>query len=278
MTAVLPRRALLTATAALMLPRSLRAAGTARLITIGAPTTEIVYALGGGDQVVATDTTSRFPQAAAALPKVGYMRTLSAEGLMSLAPSRVIAQEGSGPPEVLARLRDAGIPVDEVPDRPEVAVLEAKVALIAARLGRVTEGVRLAAELRRGLDRPLRTDGPSVLCLIHPGGGGWMAAGGDTVPDLLIRLAGGRNAMDFTGIKALSLEAAIAAGPQVLVVSANALAQAGGLDGLLALPHLSATPAAAARRVVVLEAQMLLGLGPRSPEAVDRLAAGLAPA
>lgn len=259
-----------------MTPRPVRAAGAVRLITIGAPTTEIVFALGAGDQVVATDTTSRFPYAAATLPKVGYMRALSAEGLLSLAPTRIIAQDGSGPIEVLDRVREAGIPIDMIPDRPDLTTLDSNIALIANRLGREPEGTRLATELRQRLSQNQPPTPLSALCLIHPGGGGWMAAGRDTVPDLLIRLAGGHNAIGFAGIRPLSLEAAVDSAPDLLVISSSALAQAGGIDALLALPHLAATPAAAKRRVVVVESQMLLGLGPRSPEAVQRLSAVMA--
>ncbi|MGE4278396.1 MAG: hemin ABC transporter substrate-binding protein [Magnetospirillum sp.] len=273
MAARFSRRAMLaTAAATALAPRLARAAGEARLITIGAPTTEIVYALGAGDLVVATDTTSRFPQEAASLPKVGYMRALAAEGLLSLAPNRIIAQEGSGPPEVLARVREAGIAVDEIPERPDLATLEAKITLIAERLGRQQQGAELAARLREQLQALAPARSLSALCLIHPGGNGWMAAGQDTIPDLYLRLAGARNSIGFSGIKPLSMEAAIAGAPELLVISSSALAQAGGLDGLLSLPHLAATPAAAARRVVVLEAQLLLGLGPRSPLAVQQLA------
>lgn len=280
MAALRSRRAVLVgaaagAVAAWGLPGRARAAGAARLITVGAPTTEIVFALGAGDLVVATDTTSRFPAAAASLPKVGYMRALAAEGLLSLAPTRVICQEGSGPPEVLARVREAGVPVDEVPERPDLATLESKIAQIAALVGKPAEGAVLAAEMRRRLDRPAAAARGTALCLIHPGGDGWMAAGRDTVPDLLLRLAGARNTIAFSGIKPLSMEAAVAAAPEFLVVSASALAQAGGIDALLALPHLAATPAAAARRVAVLDAQVLLGLGPRTPEAVESLQAAM---
>ena len=59
-------------------------------------------------------------------------------------------------------------------------------------------------------------------------------------------------------------------------MSAATIAQAGGLDALLAQPHLAPTPAAHHRRVVTVDGSLLLGLGPRSPEAVDGLAAALA--
>lgn len=268
------RRAVLGAAAALVsLPRLGAAGPGPRVVTVGAPVTETVFALGAGGAVVATDSTSRYPAAAAALPKLGYMRALSAEGLLSLAPSRVIAQDGAGPPEVLDRLRDAGVAVDEVPERPDLDGLAAKVAHIAEALDRAEQGRVLVDRLRHRLAAVAQPAKPlSVLCLIHPGASGWMAAGDKCVPDLMIRLAGGRNAVAFEGIKPLSLEAAVAGQPDVLAVGSSALAQAGGLDALLAQPHLAATPAAWARRVAVLDSPVLLGLGPRLPEAVEALA------
>lgn len=51
------------------------------IVAIGGPVTEAIFALGEGDRVVARDTTSRYPAEVNALPDVGYMRALSAEGL-----------------------------------------------------------------------------------------------------------------------------------------------------------------------------------------------------
>jgi iron complex transport system substrate-binding protein len=45
---------------------------------------------------------------------------------------------------------------------------------------------------------------------------------------------------------------------------------------VLALPGMAATPAGAARRVVALDDQLLLGFGPRLPAAIDELARALA--
>jgi Periplasmic binding protein len=57
-----------------------------RIVSVGSELTEIVYALGAEARLVGVDTTSRWPAAAHALPKVGYMRTLSAEGIPVAGP------------------------------------------------------------------------------------------------------------------------------------------------------------------------------------------------
>ena len=66
----------------LALPFSLFA--TERVISIGGDVTEIVYALGAQQALVARDSTSLQPPQATALPNVGYMRQLNAEGMLAM--------------------------------------------------------------------------------------------------------------------------------------------------------------------------------------------------
>lgn len=117
---------------------------------------------------------------------------------------------------------------------------------------------------------------PSVLFLLSIGGGAPLAAGRGTSAAEIITLAGGRNAVQaFEGFKPLSAEAAIAAAPDVLLVTDRSLAALGGRESLLARPELALTPAGRARRVVAMDGLLLLGFGPRTPDAALRLASAL---
>ena len=49
-------------------------------------------------------------------PNVGYMRQLSAEGVLGLNPELILATEGSGPKETLAVLGEAKVPIVTVPE------------------------------------------------------------------------------------------------------------------------------------------------------------------
>ena len=70
----------------------------ARIVSIGGAITEILYALGLEDRLAGVDITSVFPDAALRdKPNVGYMRQLSAEGVLGLNPSLIFAIQGSGP-------------------------------------------------------------------------------------------------------------------------------------------------------------------------------------
>ena len=81
------------------------AARPARIVSLGGALTEVVYLLGAQGQLVGTDTTSLFPEAALRTAKVGYMRQLSAEGLLSLQPDAVVGTTEAGPPVVLDQVR-----------------------------------------------------------------------------------------------------------------------------------------------------------------------------
>ena len=59
-----------------VLPARASTAAVQRLIALGGAMTEVVYALGAEDLLVATDTTSLYPEAATRTPKVGYLRQL----------------------------------------------------------------------------------------------------------------------------------------------------------------------------------------------------------
>ena len=75
----------------------------------------MVYALGAQEQLVGTDTTSLYPPAARQTPKVGYMRQLSAEGLLSLKPTLIMATTAAGPASTLEQLKATGIEIAILP-------------------------------------------------------------------------------------------------------------------------------------------------------------------
>ncbi|MDP5347127.1 MAG: ABC transporter substrate-binding protein, partial [Paracoccaceae bacterium] len=71
------------------------AADAQRVLALGGAVTEIVYALGQGDRLVARDSTSLYPPETATLLDVGYVRALSPEGVLSVDPDLILAIEGS---------------------------------------------------------------------------------------------------------------------------------------------------------------------------------------
>jgi iron complex transport system substrate-binding protein len=269
--------------AAMLLFSTLAFADARRIVSVAGSLTEIMYALGAEDRLVGVDTTSLYPSSARALSQVGYQRNLSAEGILSLAPDLVLASEAAGPPAVLDQVRSAGVPVRIVTHDLSPDGLDRKVREIAEILGREAEGERLIGQIRAEFAGALRLvevtrTRPRVLFLLNAGRGAPLASGRDTAADAMIRLAGGQNAFaDFEGYKPLSAEALTAGAPDVLLLPEHALAALGGETGLARVPGLTLTPAWRNRRIVAMDALLLLGFGPRTGAAVATLAHRLHP-
>lgn len=257
--------------------------GPLRVLPLGGPVTETVYALGAGDLVVGTDTSSVYPEAATRLPQVGYQRTLAAEGILSLRPDLVLATDEAGPANVLEQLRTAGVKVVLVPSKHSVAGAQAKVRAIAVALDRESDGNKLADRIAAQADEAQKflaasPDKPTVLFLYARGASTLNVSGRDTAADAMIALAGARNAVTgYEGYKPLTAEAAVAAAPEYLLMMDRGLGSIGGRDAVFNQPGLALTPAGQHKRVVAMDDLLLLGFGPRTGQAITELARALHP-
>ena len=267
------------------LPSLASQAGTSanRIVSVGGTLTEIAFALGAGDRIVGADTTSSWPPEIEQVEKVGYMRRLSAEGVLSLRPDLVLLDDNAGPATAIEQLRAAGVRLAIAPEGTGLDSVVPKIRFVGETLGRATEAEALATRFEEQMDvlqsqLALIEARPRVLLLISVGRGAPLAAGSDTAAEAIIDLAHGRNAIvGLTGYKPLSAEAAIAAAPDVLLLPQHVADSAGGADAVLQRPDLAITPAGRNGRVVVMDSLKLLGFGLRTPEAVAELARALHP-
>lgn len=252
-----------------------------RIVIAGGALAEIVYALGAGDRVVGADTSCVYPEAVQKLPQVGYQRKLSAEGVLSLRPTMLLASDEAGTPETLAQIEGAGVRVVRFPGVISVDPALARIRTMGTLLGLEAAAEKLAAATSRDVaaaraEIASSPDHPRALFVYARGPGTAVIGGRNTGPAAMIELAGGVNAAaDVDGFKAISAEAVLAAKPDVIVIPERGLQSLGGADGLFALPGLGATPAAAGRRVAALDDLLLLGFGPRLGSALRTLAKGL---
>lgn len=256
-------------------------ADSSRLVAIGGSLTEIVYALGEEDRLVARDSTSVYPPVATKLPDIGYMRALSPEGVLSVDPSAILALEGSGPPETITVLEKASVPMVIVPESYDRKGILRKIAIVGAALGvedkaeklavRIDADITAAEKRTTGIHAPRR-----VLFILSMQGGRILGSGGGTAADGIIRMAGGVNAITgFDGYKQLTDEAVIEARPDVVLMMDRAGAHAASVDELFSHPALAATPAAENKALIRMDGAYLLGFGPRTADAIRDLAAAL---
>jgi iron complex transport system substrate-binding protein len=281
MTFLIGRRGFLAALAAAALP--LRGeASERRIVSLGGAVTETLYRLEQDGAIVGVDSTSQFPpRALATKPDVGYVRALGAEGLISLKPNLILATAGAGPPNVLALVAEAGIPIVRVPEEATAEGVLQRVSVIATAVGAESAGAELDREIRTGFAdltarraRIGRTK--RALFVLSVQNGRPLVGGSGTTADGILGLAGAANAAgSIAGWRPLSDEGLIAAAPDVIVTMSRG---AGGhAPDVLSLPAISATPAGRAKAVVSMDGLYLLGFGPRTAQAASDLMSAVYP-
>ncbi|QNK66129.1 hemin ABC transporter substrate-binding protein [Variovorax sp. PAMC26660] len=248
-----------------------------KLVTVSGAITEIVYLLGAEGQLVGTDTTSLYPAAARNTPKVGYMRQLSAEGLLSLKPDAIIATNESGPPVVLDQIRSAGVKVEIIEADHSWGEVQRKVQAV----GRAAAKEAQARELQARLDtewavvqqRVAAAKGrkPKVLFVLSHSASP-QVSGEKTAAHSVIGYAGGINALSgFQGYRPMTAEAMASAAPDIILTSTQSIEAHGGVDKFWQRPELALTPAYKKRALITQDALLLLGFGPRTPASISDL-------
>ena len=244
-----------------------------RVVTLGGSVTEIAFALDRGDRIVADDLSSLYPEAATRLPRVGYYRATPVEGVVAMRPDMVLASEQAGPPQAIQKLAELGVNLQVVSDQPTIESLFRRIEQVAGALDARSAGAQLSASLRRDLDRiqaQPRSGRPTLLMVNRTGAS--QGAGSGTAADEVLRLAGLTNVLaGQQGYKPLSPEAMTALAPELIVIATSSLDALGGMDKLLQVPGVIGTPAARAGRIVVMDDLLVLGLGPRLPQALRQL-------
>ncbi len=259
-----------------------------RWVSAGGALSEWVAALGGASKLVGVDTTSQHPESLKALPSIGYQRSLSAEGILSLRPDILIGTEEMGPPPVLAQVKAAKVQVELFSAQPDLPTLENNLTHLGRLLGAEAQATQLLqsyqqqldAQKARVTDTQSKQKAPGVLLLLGHAGGKPLIAGKDTAADWLLQQAGGHNLATHTGYKPFSVESLASLDPEVLVFADRALTGEAAKAALFKEnPILNSSRAAKAGRVLELDPTLLVGgLGPRLPAALKTLSDGFYPA
>jgi len=244
-----------------------------RIVSIGGDVTEIVYALGAGDELVARDSTSTHPDKATKLPDVGYMRQLNAEGMLSTRPTLVRSADLAQPSLALQQVAQSNVKVVRVPGNPTLDTVVQKIEVVATALNRQAEGDKLIAnyhsQLKAVKGTPLHV---KVLFIMSHGGMSAMAAGQNTAADAIITSSGAQNAMQgFSRYRPLSQEGIVAAAPDLLLLTPDGVKTLGGIDNVWQLPGMALTPAGRNKRVLVVDDMALLGFGLETPAVLAKL-------
>ena len=249
-----------------------------RIVSLGGAITEIIYELNLQKYLVGIDTTSNYPLEVKKYPSVGYARALSVEGVLSLSPTHILATEDVGPPAFVRAIKSNKKINFQILDSEygfnglikrvrEVTGIGNAIASQDKLIQRLNESWRTAYLNQQVIQQP-----PKVLFLLSHQASRLLVSGRDTGAAAMIHYAGGVNAMtSYVGYKPLNIEAFIEANPDIILMTKQSESILGGLQGLLKIPALGSVAAVRNHRFISIDANQLLGFGPRLPETVLEL-------
>ncbi|NHC45150.1 heme/hemin ABC transporter substrate-binding protein [Motilibacter aurantiacus] len=250
-----------------------------RIIPLTGSIAEVVFSLGLGDNVVGRDIATTF-QEAEGLPVVTHAHDVSAEGVLALKPTVLLADTDTGPSEALDQLRASGVPVVVLDTATGLDDVLPRITAVAEALGVPTAGAELAARTTAEIEAAQAkvsagVPKPRVAFLYLRGTAGvYLLGGKGSGADSLITAAGGEDAGTALGLDAftpITTEALVAARPDVILVMSKGLDSVGGVDGMVRIAGIAQTPAGRDRRVVSVEDGVLLSFGPRTAQVIGDL-------
>ena len=260
-----------------------RAAEAHRIISVIPATTEMLFAMGAGDRVVAIGTYDRFPPEAARLPRVGALLDPDVERILSLRPDLVVVYETQT--DLRQQLERAGVPLFLYRHR-GLADITATIRALGARIGMADRAETLAASLeRRVAELEFRVAGrsrPRTLLVFGREQGtlrGIDASGGVGFLHDMMEAAGGADVLSDVRQQSvtMSTEMVLTRAPEVIIELRYSREDGTARRDLSAWNALGSVPAVRNHRVYLLEGEEFVVPGPRVAAAIERIARTLHP-
>ncbi|WP_101760069.1 hemin ABC transporter substrate-binding protein [Oceanicoccus sp. KOV_DT_Chl] len=247
----------------------------ATIISTDAGVTDVLIALGLSDQLKGVDVTSVVPES---LPvaRLGYHRTLSTEGLLSLNPDLIIGSVHMGPAETIAALKTYPLTLLQLPIARNAQTLRDNIQRISVTTNKSAQALPLMQSIDQAMahinQRQLAANS-SVAFLLHMEGRGLRLAGLGTTGNDIIEILGGNNVAEHNSYRSVSVEALLSLEPEVIIIAG----EQGVATSLLAdNPLLQHTPAGQSQRIVAVNSSLLVaGISLQALDVVAALATQL---
>ena len=241
------------------------------IVVAGGSITEIIYFLNLQNKLVGVDVTSNYPLTAKKLPSIGYIRNLSIEGLLSLKPNLILAEESIGPPIIVKQLNKTSVEFRIIKNNYTIDGINEKFLCISKILD---------IEIKNNIDykkfvnnvKKLKSfvknnnkEKKDILLILMMKGTSPIIAGKNTSGHGFIKMIGQNNSMDkVSGWKPVSAEEILIANPNYIIITKRALKDFISIEKFLKLPGISSTKAAKNKNVFIKDGMSLLGYGPRT--------------
>jgi iron complex transport system substrate-binding protein len=253
-----------------------------RIISLSPSTTETLFAIGAGDQVVGVTSYCNYPEEATTREIIGGFspKTISIETIISLNPDLVIAGVSAHQP-IADTLKEAGIPVISIEPK-SVDDVRAVIEELSIITGHEVRGKSLSDSIKKRIDTVQKKlsglEGPRLRVFYEVWDAPLMTAGPQSFTGQMINLAGGDNI--FSDVKEeypqVSSEELVSRNPQAIISSdthgdklnSEALKEREGWESIDAYKN---------DHIILLDGDVVSRPGPRMIEAIEMMAEALYP-
>ncbi len=247
-----------------------------RIVSLAPADTEIAYAIGAGDKMVAGTSYDDYPEEAKALPKIGDFNNPNIEKTASFSPDLVLAAGGLQA-KLQSKLEALGMTVYVVDPKTYDDVINT-----IENIGKLTgseEGAATVVATMTAARQEVQAavgDLPKTTTFLEIYSKPLMTAGSDTFIDDMITTAGGENigAQAGSGFPTFSTEVLVKDDPQVYIADSGSMSKPGDINARAGFSDLTAVKDG---HVYVIEDSTIARPGPRLAEGLKALAGMIHP-
>ena len=236
-----------------------------RIVAMSPDVADVIISLGATNKLVGKDATNTNP-ALKNVPAVGMHRNITAESVLAVKPDLVLGSYMVQPASIYQRLTSLKVKAVNVAPKEDINTFTKSIKTIGSYVGKKSQGTTLANNWSKAMS-PMPKTGKRYLLSYD----GRIVAGKGTVGDELIRLAGGINAANVSGLKPMSREGWLAAKPDVIIIAEHNQKVVGGVSKFSQRPEIAVSAAGKKGGVQFWPADDFLRYGLNSPQVLKKL-------
>jgi len=242
----------------------------ARIVSLAPANTEIAYAIGAGDKMVAGTSYDDYPEEATSLPKIGDFATPNVEKIASFEPDLVLAAGGIQD-KLRSKLEGLGMKVYVVDPKTYDGVMT-DITNLGQLTGSTVQAQQVADTMQKAKDdvQAQVASAAKVATFLEIYSKPLMTAGGETFIDDMIALAGGTNlgATAGPGFPTFSTEVLFKNDPAVYIADSGSMGKPGDISKRAGFDVLTAVKDG---HVYVIEDSLIARPGPRLAQGLQEL-------
>jgi iron complex transport system substrate-binding protein len=248
-----------------------------RVISLAPHTTELLFAAGAKQQVLAVSAFSDFPAAARALPQIGDSRQLDIERILALKPDLLVVWGSGTPARQLAQLQKLGIPMFYSEPR-KLADIADSILRLGRLLGSTAQAQETATQLQTTLADIARqySTGRVVRLFYAISDNPLYTLNGQHIVNDAFMLCGAQNVFAALPVlaPAVSIEAVLEKNPEAIIVHRSLNSSNNNPNNNPSLSPWQQFPALLAvqrNNIIPIEGHLLTRSGPRMIDGVRLL-------